>query len=251
VAVADITHGEGRLQSSWNGRGYYAIPAGVGEGTHTHRLNMGCMQGPAQFVVSLEGHPDCETAVKSSTFAPAPTTTQYTPKITPVADFTFVNLSWRVANSFANNRVIATYVHESGSDVILDTTTGMDGARTLSGTRGSGIVFVEGQSCTGEPSSTQIPIGNSCNSPGADSACNECFGTPIHAVSGNMRAEEEDPIAGFGDIIPFRRYYDSYSTREISTLNPVRRGAFGSRWDRSSVHRRSGRILLWGRRSSI
>jgi RHS repeat-associated protein len=232
-AVAHITNSSGQIQSYWNGNGYFQSPVFVGAGSSTHRVSMACMTGPYEFKVMLWGNPECEPAEKKSTFAQPPTHPRFTSKIGVVADYTSITLSWEYPNTgLSSNYTYVTRLHgEGGSAPVLAKRTNQEGGHGL-GENGPGVIVVEGESCIGHRGVTAIPLGasQSCPETGADNSCKTCFGKPIHAVSGNMRATDEDPIAGFGEIVRFQRHYDSYSRRETSTLGPVRRGAFGSRW---------------------
>jgi len=235
MAVAEITHSAGLLQSSWNGSGYFQFPQSVGAGTQTHRVAMTCMSRAYEFKVTLDPGGDCQPATSSSTFGPAPTAPQFTERIHIIGDHTSTTIFWNFPNTAMHtNYVWATRFFGDGrpSKVILAAQSSDKGASTLENTSGPGYVIVEGKSCVDQRGSHQVTLSGSmsCPTPGADESCKSCFGAPIHAVSGNMRATDEDPIAGFGEILPFKRFYDSYSRLEESTLLPVRRGAFGAGW---------------------
>ncbi|HYO78979.1 MAG TPA: DUF6531 domain-containing protein, partial [Thermoanaerobaculia bacterium] len=188
-----------------------------------YSLGRYCMSGPEQFKVEGRNlYSDCEPAVYTTMIAPLDTT----PQLTPVAAAGDASAKVVFPNSGGNGGIgslkITLFDGENNPGVVKRDGQASDGVYSAYSDKGGSAVFVA-TSCGDKVTELAVPFEKKkeCDDDCQNGGCKDCVGQPVSVISGNMRATDVDPVAGFDDVIPLRRTYDSLATLD---------GVFGARW---------------------
>ncbi|HYK04234.1 MAG TPA: DUF6531 domain-containing protein [Thermoanaerobaculia bacterium] len=188
------------------------------------QIGLICVDQPREVkVMAWKGGFDCEPKTFTTTVPPLDTTPKLTPVVTVTDTTTWVNIMFEYPNATPGSLKATIHPADAPSFADLDEawTGESEGGRSVNYPAPAVIIFEAVTTCTGRSAEKAVPVGMSCSTEQKKEACKECFGEPIHAISGSMHASDLDPLPGVADVLPFQRLYDSMSERN---------GAFGSRW---------------------
>lgn len=210
-----VTHNGERVDITW--RGHTKQIFGSAPIDHD-TLDSSCMAGTETLRVTA--YKGCGSHTIDTAVTPLDTTPKFDIEVLTGAYTTQFNVYFQFPQA-GNGTISATFLAASGAiHPVLHEYVPAGGGRSVPGVSEGGTLVVEGVSCVNQKTTTTASGGTGGSCSIAKKACPDCVGTPVHTMSGNMRYEDADPIAGFA-AIPFVRNYDSQS---------VYTGHFGNRW---------------------
>lgn len=210
-----LTHDGNYVDVSWRGH-----TTRISETEIDHSpLDSGCMA--ATETLTVTSYKSCGSSTTDTEVA---TRLDTTPKIDVNVETgpytTQFGVNFRFFHA-GNGTLSATFLAASGAiRPLLHEVVPPGGGRSFPGQSEGGTLIVEGVSCVNQVTTVTASGGTGGSCSITSKACPDCVGKPVHTMSGNMRYEDADPIAGFSPL-PFVRNYDSQS---------LYNGHFGDRW---------------------